>query len=168
MTKQINAISDKHMSSRPPNLRWSQRNSRDRSLFNPIIVLRGPPNTESNPRSFKIYYDDGPGLGLRPLPSSMLNFLMGSGFDQVLHQLTQLENSVARLNHPPASKAAIESMPVIKIIDDHISTESHCVVCKEAFKLDSDPREMPCKHIYHFDCIFPWLSIRNSCPICCH
>ncbi|KAL6142139.1 hypothetical protein ACLB2K_060422 [Fragaria x ananassa] len=156
-----------------PRLRRSQRSSRDRSPFNPVIVLRGPPDsgapaTETDPGTFELYYDDGAGLGLRPLPSSMSDFLMGSGFDRLLHQLTQLENGVGRLDHPPASKAAIESMPVIKIEDSHVTTESHCAVCKEAFELDSEAREMPCKHIYHNDCIFPWLSIRNSCPVCRH
>ncbi|KAE8663033.1 ras-related protein RABE1a-like [Hibiscus syriacus] len=83
--------------------------------------------------------------------------------------LSQLEvNGVGRFEQPPASKAAIESMPVIKITGGHVSTESHCAVCKELFDLDCEAREMPCKHIYHSDCILPWLSIRYSCPVCRH
>ena len=94
---------------------------------------------------------------------------MGSGFDRLLDQLSQLEvNGVGRFEQPPASKAAIESMPVIKIVGSHVNTESHCAVCKEPFELDSEAREMPCKHIYHSNCILPWLSIRNSCPVCRH
>lgn len=94
---------------------------------------------------------------------------MGSGFDRLLDQLANLEiNGVGRLEHPPASKAAIESMPIIKIVASHVSTESHCAVCKEAFELNTEVREMPCKHIYHSDCILPWLSMRNSCPVCRH
>jgi len=83
--------------------------------------------------------------------------------------LAQIEiNGVGRCEHPPASKAAIESMPTIEIVSSHVNTESHCAVCKEAFELGTEAREMPCKHIYHPDCILPWLSLRNSCPVCRH
>jgi E3 ubiquitin-protein ligase RNF115/126 len=156
-----------------PRLRRSRRNGGDRSPFNPVIVLRGPADggggNEPERVNFDLYYDDGAGSGLRPLPDSMTEFLMGSGFDRLLDQLAQLEvNGVGRLEQPPASKAAIESMPIIKIVASHVSTESHCAVCKEPFELDSEAREMPCKHIYHSDCILPWLSMRNSCPVCRH
>ncbi|RZC78909.1 hypothetical protein C5167_003123 [Papaver somniferum] len=165
--------------------RRSRRNGGDRSPFNPVIVLRGPSEggvtaaavpegavgggVNGERGSFELYYDDGAGSGLRPLPASMSDFLMGSGFDRLLDQLAQIEiNGVGRCDHPPASKAAVESMPTIEIIDSHVSTESHCAVCKEAFELGSEAREMPCKHIYHTDCILPWLSLRNSCPVCRH
>ncbi|KAB1220833.1 E3 ubiquitin-protein ligase RING1 [Morella rubra] len=156
-----------------PRVRRGRGNGGDRSPFNPVIVLRGPAEAggrnEPERRNFELYYDDGAGSRLRPLPASMSDFLMGSGFDRLLDQLALLEvNGVGRLEHPPASKAAIESMPIIKIVGSHVSTESHCAVCKELFELDSEAREMPCKHIYHSDCILPWLSMRNSCPVCRH
>ncbi|GMP49248.1 hypothetical protein CsSME_00016293 [Camellia sinensis var. sinensis] len=133
--------------------RRPRRSHRDRSAFNPVIL----------------YYDDGAGSGLRPLPATMSEFLMGSGFDRLLDQLTQIEiNGLGRREQAPASKSAIESMPTIEIVAGHVSSESHCAVCKEAFVLGSEAREMPCKHIYHSDCILPWLSLRNSCPVCRH
>uniref|UniRef100_A0A5B7C2F0 RING-type E3 ubiquitin transferase n=1 Tax=Davidia involucrata TaxID=16924 RepID=A0A5B7C2F0_DAVIN len=156
--------------------RRSRRNNGDRSPFNPVIVLRGPAEAAGGDdgggggeRSFELYYDDGAGSGLRPLPATMSEFLMGSGFDRLLDQLAQIEiNGFGRPEQPPASKAAVESMPTIEIVAGHINTESHCAVCKEAFVLGTEAREMPCKHIYHSDCILPWLSLRNSCPVCRH
>ncbi|KGN50563.1 probable E3 ubiquitin-protein ligase RHC2A [Cucumis sativus] len=152
-------------------LRRSRRNGGDRSPFNPVIVLRGPSDGSEagESRRFELYYDDGGGSGLRPLPPSMSEFLLGSGFDRLLEQLSQIEmNGIGRFENPPASKAAIESMPTIQICENYLATESHCAVCKEAFELGTEAREMPCKHIYHCDCILPWLSIRNSCPVCRH
>ncbi|KAL0671542.1 hypothetical protein Bca4012_034246 [Brassica carinata] len=73
-------------------------------------------------------------------------------------------------DHPPASKSAIEALPVIEIDRIHLESDSqsHCAVCKENFELKSPAKEMPCNHIYHPDCILPWLAIRNSCPVCRH
>ncbi|RAL46172.1 hypothetical protein DM860_006326 [Cuscuta australis] len=153
----------------------SRRNRGDRYPFNPVIVLRNPSESGQDEgedgveRSYELFYDDGEGSGLRPLPPTMSEFLMGSGFDRLLDQLAQIEvNGFGRPENPPASKSAIESMPTIQIAPAHINSDSHCAVCKDAFVLASEAREMPCKHIYHPDCILPWLSMRNSCPVCRH
>ncbi|KAF7816425.1 putative E3 ubiquitin-protein ligase RHC2A [Senna tora] len=160
--------------SRPP-LRRTRRNGGDRSPYNPVIVLRGSPDGsrhegEGESRGgFELYYDDGAGSGLRPLPPSMSEFLLGSGFDRLLEQLSQIEiNGIGRCEQPPASKAAIDSLPTIEIDESHLESESHCAVCKEAFESGTTAREMPCKHIYHPECILPWLALRNSCPVCRH
>ncbi|KAJ6841864.1 putative E3 ubiquitin-protein ligase RING1 [Iris pallida] len=151
--------------------------SGDRSPFNPVIVLRGAsegmePDRSNTSNNFELYYDDGAGSGLRPLPSTVSDFLMGSGFDRLLGQLAQIGTNgaggVRACDHPPASKGAIESMPTISIDPSHIGMDSYCAVCKEKFELGTEAREMPCKHIYHHDCILPWLLLRNSCPVCRH
>lgn len=158
--------------------RRSRRGGRntDRSPFNPVIVLRrsvdgGSGDGERQGGSFELYYDDGTGSRLRALPASMSDFLMGSGFDRLLEQLAQIEHAGIggrNLNHQPVSKSAIEAMPTIVIADCHVGLDSHCAVCKEIFEIGTEVREMPCKHIYHQDCIFPWLSLKNSCPVCRH
>ncbi|PPD71034.1 hypothetical protein GOBAR_DD32083 [Gossypium barbadense] len=105
----------------------------------------------------------------RPIPTSMSESLMGLGFDRLLEQLSQIEiTGLGQPENPPASKSAIESMPTIQIEKAHVCSETHCAVCKEPFELASEAREMPCKHIYHEDCIIPWLALRNSCPLCRH
>ncbi|PKU84315.1 E3 ubiquitin-protein ligase RDUF1 [Dendrobium catenatum] len=147
----------------------------NRSSFNPVIVFRGSSSEitrSSEGSSFELYYDDGAGSGLRPLPQSMSDFLMGSGFDRLLEQLSQIESGVVggvrSHENTPASKAAIESLPSIAITTSHIAMDSYCAVCKEAFEIGAEAQEMPCKHIFHQDCILPWLSLRNSCPVCRH
>ncbi|KAG8496412.1 hypothetical protein CXB51_009018 [Gossypium anomalum] len=157
--------------------RRNRRGSVDRSNINPIIVLRGSTDDEngstngnsSSNSGFGFFYDDGSGSGLRPIPTSMSESLMGLGFDRLLEQLSQIEiTGLGQPENPPASKSAIESMPTIQIEKAHVCSETHCAVCKEPFELGSEAREMPCKHIYHEDCIIPWLALRNSCPLCRH
>lgn len=88
--------------------------------------------------------------------------LMEPGLDELMEQL----NINDRLGPRPASRSSIEAMRTIKIRQTHLNSDSHCPVCIERFELGSKVREMPCNHIYHSDCIVPWLVLHNSCPVC--
>ncbi|KAE8668351.1 Detected protein of unknown function [Hibiscus syriacus] len=67
---------------------------------------------------------------------------------------------------PPAAASAIEALPMVKITENHLIHAAHCPVCKEEFVVDGEAKELPCNHLYHSDCIVPWLSIHNTCPVC--
>ncbi|KAK4756750.1 hypothetical protein SAY87_006877 [Trapa incisa] len=147
-----------------------QPSSGSRSSFNQVFVLRRPSDQEQGSSGYELYYNDGRYSSLRPLPQDMSDFLLGSGFDRLLDQLSRVEiNPFEQAEEiSPACKAAVESMPTIRINRDHTGIELHCAVCKELFEFGVKAREMPCKHIYHPECILPWLSTHNSCPVCRH
>ncbi|XP_057954389.1 probable E3 ubiquitin-protein ligase RHC1A [Malania oleifera] len=86
--------------------------------------------------------------------------------DPLLHELLQHLSMNDRQGPPPASQSSIDAMPTINITHGHLRTDSHCPVCKDRFELGTEARQMPCNHIYHSDCITPWLVQHNSCPVC--
>ncbi|CAK8538178.1 unnamed protein product [Lathyrus sativus] len=164
-----------------PRRRYCRNNANggDISTFNPIVMIRGNGTSEGTSREgeenrgYELFYEDCPGSGLRPLPPRMSETLLGPGFERVMEQLSHVEanrnrNETNNRKPLPAEKSTVESLPSIEINNNHVEIESQCAVCKDHFEVGVIAREMPCKHIYHNECILPWLEIRNSCPICRH
>ncbi|XP_022743414.1 E3 ubiquitin-protein ligase RING1-like [Durio zibethinus] len=101
------------------------------------------------------------------LPANIGNYFIGPGLEQLIQQLA--ENDPNRYGTPPASKSAIDSLPSVKIRKNHLNSEfNQCAVCMDEFEEGTQAKQMPCKHLYHKDCIFPWLELHNSCPVCRH
>ncbi len=112
----------------------------------------------------EVFFDNGTGIPRR-LPGNFGDYFLGPGLDQLMQQLA--ENDSNRYGAPPASRSAIEAMPTIRIRHEHLGTDAaQCAVCKDEFEIGSQVRQMPCKHMYHEDCILPWLAQHNSCPVC--
>ncbi|CAL5218851.1 g582 [Coccomyxa viridis] len=44
--------------------------------------------------------------------------------------------------------------------------EEQCAVCRMEFEPDEEVALLPCKHLYHGECIAQWLKDRKACPIC--
>ncbi|GMH07067.1 hypothetical protein Nepgr_008907 [Nepenthes gracilis] len=102
--------------------------------------------------------------GLR-LPANIGDYFMGPGLEQLIQQL--VENDPNRYGTPPASKKAVEGLPDMTITEELANSKSaKCAVCMNEFVLGLEVKLMPCDHIYHSDCILPWLELHNSCPVC--
>ena len=41
-----------------------------------------------------------------------------------------------------------------------------CDICTDKFQPDKTISRLPCSHYYHRQCILPWLSKKNNCPVC--
>ena len=42
------------------------------------------------------------------------------------------------------------------------------IVCMSSIEDNEKVIEMPCHHLFHEECLLPWLKTRNTCPVCRH
>lgn len=141
----------------------------DNDAFNPIVFLQNylQTLTAGGANVQFVIENSGDPSGTFRLPTNLNlgDYFFGPGLEQLIQQLA--ENDPNRYGTPPASKSAIEGLPNIKISEELLASDSsQCAVCKDTFELGEEAKQMPCKHIYHSDCILPWLELHNSCPVC--
>ncbi|VDM62996.1 unnamed protein product [Angiostrongylus costaricensis] len=55
---------------------------------------------------------------------------------------------------------------ILQVSEQHVEKSTQCTTCFEDFKLGELVVELLCRHIFHPQCVVPWLQQRPSCPIC--
>lgn len=61
----------------------------------------------------------------------------------------------------PARRSAIEALEKVRVEETEV-----CAVCLEEMVVGSEGSKMPCKHVFHGNCIAAWLRKANLCPLC--
>jgi len=86
--------------------------------------------------------------------------------DRVISQLIDHNNTGSA--PPPASKAAIRSLPTKKVDQEMLGPDgkAECSICMDTVELGTEVTVLPCTHWFHYNCIEAWLSQHNTCPHC--
>ncbi|GAA5970539.1 hypothetical protein JCM11641_007346 [Rhodosporidiobolus odoratus] len=89
-----------------------------------------------------------------------------ANFQQIVNDL--MEQAAGRAGPQPAPDNMIEKLPRVKISQELLDTESikDCAICQDPFLLSETTIPLSCNHIYHQDCLIPWLKNSGTCPTC--
>lgn len=69
-------------------------------------------------------------------------------------------------NEHGAPKEAINKLQRINFHTKEGAEVVCCPICFEDYKEGESLVRLPCKHDYHNNCLNPWLTKHNSCPVC--
>ena len=89
------------------------------------------------------------------------------GFDRIMTMLRE-QGEVAGNAPGPASAAAIDALPKIKLTKEHLDDEgkADCSICMESVNPGTEVTQLPCKHWFHGECVQSWLKEHDTCPQC--
>ncbi|XP_060171125.1 E3 ubiquitin-protein ligase RING1-like [Lycium barbarum] len=132
--------------------------------FDPFAFLNDYLRAAAGDANIQLVFENNNEFG-SGLPGNFGDYFLGPGLEQLIQQLA--ENDPNRSGPPPAAKSVVLGLPDVKVSDELLNSDSsQCAVCKDCFEVNELVKQMPCKHIYHKDCILPWLELHNSCPVC--
>lgn len=86
-----------------------------------------------------------------------------NALDNIITQL--MEQTSGRNAPPPAPEDVINKLPHRELTEKERESQTDCAVCKEDFEIHETVTELPCAHLFHDDCIKPWLKVNGTCPV---
>ncbi|KAM1160017.1 hypothetical protein TB2_032634 [Malus domestica] len=100
-----------------------------------------------------------------PYDGNSGDYLDAGGFEELLEHLAEVDS--LRRGAPPASASFVNNLPRVVISKEHDKHDDlACAICKDVLTIGTEVNKLPCSHLYHSMCILPWLSTRNTCPLC--
>jgi len=109
----------------------------------------------------------GGGVGVAgglPILGNLGDYVWGrDGLDAIV---TQLMNQMEGTGPPPLSTDKLENLVSTNITQEQVDKKLQCSVCWDDFALGDEVKQLECDHVYHPDCIVPWLKLHGTCPVC--
>ncbi|OII70868.1 RING domain-containing protein [Cryptosporidium ubiquitum] len=107
------------------------------------------------------------------LAGSTLSNLVES-MENALAVALSAEDPNNRFGSPPASVQVVEQLPRETVSEENITRIKMCgpcVICQDEYNIGDEviglsKDEEVCHHIFHANCLLPWLNQHNSCPVC--
>ncbi|KAI8886034.1 hypothetical protein K501DRAFT_331475 [Backusella circina FSU 941] len=86
-----------------------------------------------------------------------------SVLDELISEIrTRTETS--RRERQPATRI-ISSLTEKRLAQDDPEYQTECSICQEIFSKEK-LYVLPCRHVYHSECIDQWIRLKPTCPIC--
>lgn len=61
----------------------------------------------------------------------------------------------------------VHKLPSVDYGEEPQTHQTSCAICIEEYEQRDKLRQLPCKHVFHTECVIPWLTERHSsCPLC--
>lgn len=98
-----------------------------------------------------------------PFVGNSGDYLDARSFEELVERLAEADSS--RRGAPPAAVSVVNNLDRV-VVNDGDHNGSACAICKDLLSVGTVVNRLPCLHLYHPSCIKPWLSARNSCPLC--
>ena len=87
--------------------------------------------------------------------------------EQIKTKLLRIENAIEILRKKNEKKIGLSNLEIDKISELKcwpLDNSQNCSIC--LIKSDENVRILPCKHLFHKNCIDIWLRMKNFCPMC--
>jgi Ring finger domain len=69
---------------------------------------------------------------------------------------------------PPCARRVLAQLPRVSIAPADLVVDNNriCSVCLESLSVGEVAVRLPCAHLFHADCVLPWLTGSCVCPVC--
>jgi hypothetical protein len=92
--------------------------------------------------------------GTPPIPVVMLSKQNTDDMQDMLTRAATISTSSPLAGAPVCATLQFSQMEV------------DCSICADAFCAGQEVVKLPCRHLFHCDCVFTWLDKHTTCPIC--
>ncbi|CAA2960851.1 E3 ubiquitin- ligase Praja-2 [Olea europaea subsp. europaea] len=151
-----------HYGSNGSNARVSWHSQRFSPEFDRTFRMRIPERRQAHTADILTNFQE---LETQNYVGNAGDYLDSRGFENLLEHLAGTDSS--RRGAPRAAISVVNNLPRVIINENHDKLDDlACAICKDSLAVGTVVNQLPCFHLYHSSCILPWLSARNSCPLC--